>query len=136
MMQIHHKEENKSRVKTDQTDRLSLRRTLDVCIDPLENESHPDGALMNIVTGEVAHPTVNADNAVGYGKQAMETFKAGWPGSFYDPLAKLIITMDVKKKHILVGKERVYDQELIYACVIGLLISSCSINIDQVLECE
>ncbi len=28
--------------------------------------------------------------------------------------------MDVQKKHVLVGKERVYDQELIYARVIGL----------------
>ena len=28
-------------------DRLSLRNTLDVCINPFDNEYHPDGALMN-----------------------------------------------------------------------------------------
>lgn len=41
--------------------------------------------------------------------------------------------MDVTKKHMLVGKERVYDQELIYARVIGLLASSLEINYDDVL---
>ena len=35
-----------------------------------------------------------------------------------------------------VGKERVYDQELIYARVIGLLASSRDINFDDVLACE
>ena len=43
--------------------------------------------------------------------------------------------MDVKKNHVLVGKERrrVYDQELIYAPVIGLLTSSREINFNDVL---
>ena len=41
--------------------------------------------------------------------------------------------MDVKKNHVLVGKERVYDQELIYARVIGLLASSREINFNDVL---
>ena len=40
----------------------------------------------------------------------------------------LIVTKDVKKNHVLVGKERVYDQELIYACITGLLASSREIN--------
>ena len=37
---------------------------------------------------------------------------------------------------MLVGKERVYDQELIYARVIGLLSSSHDINFDDVFACE
>ena len=44
--------------------------------------------------------------------------------------------MDVKKKHVLVSKECVYDQELISACIIGLLASSRERNIDDVLACE
>ena len=36
----------------------------------------------------------------------------------------------------MVGNQRVYDQELIYARVIGLLASSRSINIDYVLAYE
>ena len=66
----------------------------------------------------------------------MNNFKDGWPGSFYDSLGKLVVIMDVKKKHILVAKERVYDQELIYARVIGLHASSHEINFDDVLAYE
>ena len=66
-----HKEEAEGRIKTDQADRQSLRDTLDVCIDSLEYASHPYGALMNIATGQIAHPD-NADNAVNLGHRAME----------------------------------------------------------------
>ena len=135
-LHTHHKEEAKGRIKADQEDRLSLRNTLDVCINPFDNESHPDGALINIMTGQIAHPDVNADNALALGQRAMKDFKSGWPGSFYDPSGKLVVPMDVKKKHVSVGKERVYDQELIYARVIGLLASSRDINFDDVLACE
>ena len=43
----------------------------------------------------------------------MSNFEAGWPGCLYDPVGKLLVTIDVKKKHVLFGKERVYGQELI-----------------------
>ncbi|KAG1669737.1 hypothetical protein GQR58_017266 [Nymphon striatum] len=135
-IQTYHKEEAEGRIKVDNADRLSLRNTLEVCINPLDDTTHPGGVLMNIVTGQTAHPDVNADNAVSLGQRAMRNFKAGWPGSFYDPLGKLVVAMDVKKKHVLVGKERVYDQELIYPRVIGLLASSREINSDDVLAYE
>ena len=124
------------RVKTDQADRQSLRDTLDVCIAPLGHASHPDGALMNIVIGPIGHPDVNADNAVSLGHRAMENVKGGWPDSFYCPLGKQVVTMDGKKNHVLVGKERVYDQELIYARVIGLFASSREINFNDILAFE
>ena len=54
---------------------------------------------MNIVTGQIAHPDVNADDAVNLGQRAVTNFKAGWPVWFYDPLGKLIVTMDVTKQH-------------------------------------
>ncbi|KAK2169439.1 hypothetical protein LSH36_10g12018 [Paralvinella palmiformis] len=101
-----------------------------------DGDSHPDGALMNIVTGQIAHPDVNAEDAVSLGQRAMTNFKAGWPGSFYDPLGKLVVAMDVTKKHVLVGKERVYDQELIYSRVVGLHAISREINFDDVLAYE
>ena len=41
--------------------------------------------------------------------------------------------MDVKKNQVLVGKERVFDQDLIYARVIGLLACSREINFSNVL---
>jgi len=58
---------------------------------------------MNIVSGQIAHPGVNADEAVSLGQQVMNNFKDGWPGSFYDSIGKLVVTMDVKKKHIFVS---------------------------------
>ena len=87
-----------------------------------DHDSHSDGALMNIVTGQIAHPDVNADDAVSLGQRAMSNFMAGWPGSFYNPLGKLLVTMDVMKKHMSVGKERVYDQmhvSLVYLQIHG-----------------
>ena len=59
-----------------------------------------------------------------------------WPDSFYCPLGKLVVTTDVKKKRLLVGKERVYDQELIYARVIGLLACSREMNFNDALAFE
>ena len=105
-----HKEEAEGRIKTDQADHQILRDTLDVCIGPLDYASHPDGALMNIVTGQIAHPDVNADNSVNLGHRAMETFEGGWPDSYYCPVGKLVVTMDVRKNHVLVDNERVYNK--------------------------
>ena len=62
----------------------------------------------------------------------MSNFKACWPGCFYDPLSKLVVTMDVKKKHVLFGKKRVCDQELIDPRVIVLISSSREINFDSI----
>ena len=73
---------------------------------------------------------MNADDAVSLGQRAMSNFKDGWPGSFYDPLGKLVVTMDVRKKHMLVGKD------LIDARVIGVHVSSQDINFDDVLAYE
>ena len=51
------------------------------------------------------------------------------------PLSKVVITMCSNKRHILVGQEKVYDQDL-YGRVIGMLVSSRDINFDDVLFCE
>ena len=123
-LHTHHKEESEGRIKAD---RLSLRNTLDVCINSLDDDSHSDGALLNIVTGHIAHPGLNADDSVSLRQLAMSNFKAGRPGSFYDPFGKLVVTMDVTKTHLLVGKEHVY------AC---LLASPREIIIDDVLAYE
>ena len=66
----------------------------------------------------------------------MENVKGGWPDSFYCPPGMLVVTMDVTMNHVLVGKERAYDQEHIYARVIGLLASSREINFNDVLAFE
>ena len=135
-VQTHHKEESLTRIKNDQVDRQNIRDTLNMCIDPFDEASHPDGALMNIVTGEMTHPDVTADEALSIGHSQMVAFKSGWPETFYNKVSMNVVTMDSKKKHITIGQEKVYDQELIYARVIGLLVSSRDINFDDVISCE
>ena len=41
-----------------------------------------------------------------------------------------------KKRRILVGQEKVYDQDLLYGRVIRVLVSSRDINFDDVPSCE
>ena len=36
----------------------------------------------------------------------MTTFKSGWPATLHDKLSKVVITMDSKKRPVLVGQER------------------------------
>ena len=66
----------------------------------------------------------------------MNDFKRGWPESFYQTLGKLATTMDQNKKHVSVGNTKVYDQDLIYARVIGLISSSREIDFKEVLAYE
>ena len=136
VIHTHHKEESQARIQNDNDDRCIIRSTLTMCIDPLNNASHPDDALLNIITGEVCPPDVNVDDALCIGKNQMTTFKSGWPTTFYDKLSKVVITMDSKKRHILVGQQKVYDQDFIYGRVLGMLVSSRDINFDDVLPCE
>ena len=74
------------------------------------------------------------EDAVAIGKKALGDFKSRWPDSFHEPLEKIVATMDVKNKHVLVGQERVYDQELIYARVIGLNASARAVIFYYVLR--
>ena len=55
-LHTHHKEQCEDQMKADQTDRLSLHNALDVHIYPLDYVSQPDGALINIVTWQIADP--------------------------------------------------------------------------------
>ena len=64
-----HKEETPSRIEIDKADRKNLRSMLDTCINPLDSESHSDGALINIVTGEIAHADANVDDALDIVRQ-------------------------------------------------------------------
>ena len=105
-LHTHHTEEDEGPMKTDQADRQSLRDTLDVCLDPLDYTSHPDGAPMNIVTGLIAHPDTNVDNAVRPGHRTIENFKGGRPDSLYCPLGKLIDGSTARRCIAIVTNER------------------------------
>ena len=66
----------------------------------------------------------------------MNDFKSSWPHSFHNKIPKGAITMDIQKKHISVGEHKVYNQELIYARVIGLLTSEKEIDFNFILSTE
>ena len=57
--QMVHKEEGKFRLRRDAEDRLSIRKALETCIDPMAPDSHQPEILLNISTGQLAHPEVN-----------------------------------------------------------------------------
>lgn len=131
-----HKEESKGRIKTDAQDRQSLCSTLLECTDPMDPHSHPDGALMNVVTGAIAPQDVNIDSAVTLGQEQMEALEPSWPEGFYNPIKTQVVTFSSKRKAVKVGDVAVIDQEAIYARVIGLMVSQRDVDLGEVLSCE
>ena len=131
-----HKEEFNGRIETDAQDRQSLRDTLLKCIDPMDPDTHPDGALLNVVTGSVAPQVVNIDIAVKLGQEQMEVFESSWPEGFYNTIKRQVVTFSDNMKAVKVGDVTVLDQEAIYARVIGLMVSNRDVDFGQVLSCE
>lgn len=131
-----HKEESAKRIAADQKDRESVRRSLLIAIDPLDPDQHPSGKLLNIVTGEMAHDDINSYKALDIGQTMVKGFRKSWPAGFYDKLSKPILTMHDKKKHVILGGKKLYDQEMIYARIIGLMSSNRPVPIDACLSTE
>ena len=135
--QTHHKEEMKSRIKSDEQDKQELRQKLELCIDPLDPEQHPPEGLVNIVTGMVVnHPSVNAHNAVQLGKTKMEAFENTWPESFHETIPRVVTTMSLSRKHLKVGQNKVFDTETFYARAMCLQTSSRGIDTTKLLAHE
>ena len=129
-----HKEEMPGRIASDANDRGNIQQKLEMCIDPLKNDNHPDG-IVNIVTGRIVPDAVNVDNYVAMGKEQMKQFETGWPKTFYEPLSNKVVTMSVTKKRIKLGSADCFDTNLIYSRVIGLM-SSRDIDIIDVFSHE
>ena len=70
-----HKEESTKRIAADKKDRGSIQRSLALGIDPLDPDQHPNGKLLNIATGELAHEDVNAHNALEVGQTMVKCFR-------------------------------------------------------------
>ena len=62
------KEEMPVRIASDAKDRGNIQQKLEMSIDNLNSDNHPDG-IVNIVTGRIALDAVNVDNSVGMGKE-------------------------------------------------------------------
>lgn len=120
-IQINHKEEAPSRIKTDGQDRLTIRQKLAICINPLNPDEHPQAGLINIVTGEVIlNQEVNVDNALELGQKQQEEFESAWPDAFYKPLKRAAINMTASRKSIDVGGHKIIDTGVFYARALAL----------------
>ena len=129
-----HKEEMSGRIASDTKDRGNIQQKLEMCIDPLNNDNHPDG-IVNIVTGRLAPDAVSVDNSVAMGKEQMKQFETGWPKTVYEPLSNKVVTMSVTKKRIKLGSADCVDTNLIYSRVTGLM-SSRDVDLTYVFSHE
>lgn len=68
-----------------------------------------------------------------HGQTMVKGFRKSWPPGFYDKLSKPIVTIH-NKKHVVLGGKKLYDQERIYARIIGLC--NRSVPIDTCLSTE
>ena len=129
-----HKEEASKRIAADQKDRESVLRSLSLAIDHLDPEQHPSGKLLNSITGEIADEAVNNFKALNIGGKIVKDFRESWPTGLYGKLPKSLV-ID-KKKYVVIGDKKLYDQEMIYARIIGLLSSNRAIPIEICLSTE
>ena len=113
-LQDTHKEEQKSRIVADAADRAAIREKLDRSIDPLSTSNDPE-KLVNIVSGRVAPDTVNVDKTLAIGTKQMEDYEGTWPHGFYTPISKKTVTMQVTKKHLKIGTERLFNTTLLFS---------------------
>ena len=134
-IQRAHKEEAQGRISADQADREGLRKKLEMCINPMDPEQHPQ-TIINVVNGMIGPSSVNVDEAIDIGTRQMEEFERKLPDGFYDSIPMKVETMAVTKKSVKVADSKVYNTELIYSRVMGLQASSRDINISEVISCE
>ena len=99
-VQLYHKEEAKARIQADAKDRAGLRRKFDSCIDPMDSKAHPEGSVVNIVSGKLAPASVNA---VIIGETMLEDYEKTWPEGFNCTISKKVETMAASYKFVKIG---------------------------------
>ena len=88
--------------------------------------------------GKIAQPNVNVDSALEVGREQLKQFEASWPDVFCNTLSKQVVTFVERKKRLSVGESAIVDQEaiILYARVLGLLMSQRDLDLQQVLATE
>ena len=135
-VQLYHKEEAKARIQADAKDKAGLRRKLDYCIDPMDSKEHPEGSIVNIVSGKLAPASVNVENAVMIGETMLEDYEKTWPEVFNSTISKKVETMAASYKLVTIGDSKVYDLNAIYSRVIALLCSDRDVDVNDVFSYE
>ncbi len=126
-----HKEEGKSRIKSNVKDRHDIRVKMAQCIPPLAQQQHPEGYLVNIVTGRVqSSATVNVHKSVEIGSKQSREFTEDLPEGFHHKIERRITSMADTKKSVNIGTQKVFDTNLIYSHVICLQASNRDVYLD------
>ena len=94
--QNQHKEEHKGRITADARDRERIRKKLELCIDPLDPEKHPN-EVINVASGQLAAQSVNVDLALELGSEAMNKFISALPEGFDKKISKTVVTQSEEK---------------------------------------
>ena len=114
-----HKEEEKGRIASDNTDRKNIEDVREKCMHPFSPTVHKDD-IVNIYTGKISNDKVNVDKCVSIGAAQVKDFYDSLPVSFYKSLSKKVITMNSMSRNVKVGSIEVVDTNLIYSRVIAL----------------
>ena len=132
-----HKEEGKSRINCDLKDRQDIRQKMAQCIPPLDHQQHPEGSLVNIVTGKVQSALiVNAHNSIDIGSKQSKEFREALPQGFHNKIERKITSMADTKKSVNIGTHTIFDTNLIYSRVICLQASNRDIDIEDLMSHE
>ena len=89
-VQLYHNEEAKARIQADAKDKAGLRRKLDSCIYLMDSKAHPEGSIVNIVSGKLDPASVNVENAVMIGETMLEDYEKTWPEGFNNTISKKV----------------------------------------------
>ena len=91
--------------------------------------------LINIFSGQISSDKVNVPCAIEIGRNEKITFEESWPDGFHETINKKVVTMNDSKKHVKVVEIKIYNTEVIFACVMCSL-SASLIKLDDVFSYE
>ena len=118
-----HKEEGDGRIKSDNNDRMKIRKALEKCIHPLQIHTHASNTLVNIYSAEESDSSVNVNKARETGEKQMNTFENDLPDAFRTSISSKVTLMQSakdkrsKKKNDKNG----YNTDVIFSRVLYLL---------------
>ena len=102
----------------------------------MDSKEHPEGSIVNIVSGKLATASVNVENAVMIGETIFEDYKKTWPEGFNSTISKKVETMPASCKFVKIGDSKVYDLNAIYSRVIALLSSNRDVDVNDIFSYE
>ncbi len=100
-----HKEEINARIASAKQDKLGLRKKLELFIDQLNLEGHPE-SVVSIASGCIAPLSVNVHDALAIGSQKMSEFEKSWHAGFHNTISKKVETISITKKHVNVLRDQ------------------------------